>query len=109
MAAHLRCTFATLAAKVSFRRWRRWGREILHSHPNLLTPRRTRRLPYLQNAPAFITFLTAGYPSIAETVPLLLAMEAGGADIIELGVPFTDPVADGKAIQQANRVSRAVL
>lgn len=34
----------------------------------------------------------------------MLAMEAGGADVIELGVPFTDPLADGKAIQQANNV-----
>jgi tryptophan synthase alpha subunit len=53
----------------------------------------------------FVTFLTAGYPSIAETVPLMLAMEKGGADVIELGVPFTDPMADGKAIQDTNNVS----
>lgn len=53
----------------------------------------------------FVSFLTAGFPSIADTVPLLLAMEAGGADVLELGVPFTDPLADGKAIQEANNVS----
>lgn len=35
----------------------------------------------------------------------MLAMEKGGADIIELGVPFSDPIADGKAIQEANTVS----
>lgn len=35
----------------------------------------------------------------------MLAMEAGGADVIELGVPFTDPLADGKAIQDANNVA----
>lgn len=35
----------------------------------------------------------------------MLAMERGGADIIELGVPFTDPMADGKAIQESNNVS----
>lgn len=58
-----------------------------------------------QNSPAFVTFLTAGYPSIACTVPLMLAMEAGGADVIELGVPFTDPLADGKAIQEANNIA----
>jgi hypothetical protein len=34
----------------------------------------------------------------------MLAMEAGGADIIELGVPFTDPLADGPAIQESNNV-----
>jgi tryptophan synthase len=37
-------------------------------------------------------------------VPILLAMEAGGADIIELGVPFSDPIADGPAIQETNTV-----
>jgi len=37
-------------------------------------------------------------------VPILLAMEAGGADIIELGVPFSDPIADGPVIQESNTV-----
>ncbi|SCV74850.1 BQ2448_7879 [Microbotryum intermedium] len=55
-----------------------------------------------QNSPAFVTFVTAGYPSVSQTVPIMLALEAGGADVIELGVPFTDPLADGKAIQMAN-------
>lgn len=36
----------------------------------------------------------------------MLAMEKGGADIIELGIPFSDPIADGPAIQEANTVSR---
>ncbi|SCZ87917.1 BZ3500_MvSof-1268-A1-R1_Chr2-3g05385 [Microbotryum saponariae] len=63
-----------------------------------------------QNSPAFVTFVTAGYPSISQTVPIMLALEAGGADVIELGVPFTDPLADGKAIQMANnaRSDRAI-
>lgn len=39
------------------------------------------------------------------TVDALLAMEAGGADVIELGVPFSDPIADGPAIQESNVVS----
>jgi tryptophan synthase alpha subunit len=59
---------------------------------------------YPQGTPALVTFVTAGYPSPNDTVPLLLAMEAGGADIIELGVPFSDPVADGVAIQKTNAV-----
>lgn len=54
---------------------------------------------------AFIPYVTAGYPSPADTVPILLAMEAGGADILELGVPFTDPLADGATIQHANQVA----
>lgn len=51
---------------------------------------------------ALITYVTAGYPTIQETPDILLAMEAGGADIIELGTPFTDPIADGPTIQTAN-------
>lgn len=38
-------------------------------------------------------------------MPILLALEAGGADIIELGVPFSDPQADGPAIQEANEIA----
>ncbi|GAA6060661.1 hypothetical protein JCM10212_001217 [Sporobolomyces blumeae] len=57
------------------------------------------------NEPTFVTFLTAGFPSIDATVPVLLAMERGGADVFELGVPFSDPLADGKAIQEANTIA----
>ncbi|HEY5477627.1 MAG TPA: tryptophan synthase subunit alpha [Tepidiformaceae bacterium] len=53
----------------------------------------------------FIPYLTGGYPTPGETVSLLLAMEAGGADVIEVGVPFTDPLADGATIQHANHVA----
>ncbi|GAB00049.1 uncharacterized protein L969DRAFT_90952 [Mixia osmundae IAM 14324] len=55
--------------------------------------------------PVFVTFMTAGYPHPDKSVDIMLAMEAGGADIIELGVPFTDPLADGKAIQESNNVA----
>lgn len=55
--------------------------------------------------PAFVCFLTAGFPTADATVDLLLAMEAGGADVIELGVPFSDPIADGPAIQTANTIA----
>lgn len=58
-----------------------------------------------EGSPAFVTFVTAGYPRVEDTVPMLLAMERGGADIIELGVPFSDPVADGPAIQDTNSVA----
>ncbi|APG62533.1 tryptophan synthase subunit alpha [Sphingorhabdus lutea] len=51
---------------------------------------------------ALITFITAGDPSVADTPAILDALVAGGADIIELGMPFTDPMADGPAIQAAN-------
>ena len=52
-----------------------------------------------------IAYLTAGYPNPTETVDLLLAMQNGGADILELGIPFTDPQADGATIQRANEVA----
>ncbi len=52
--------------------------------------------------------MTAGYPRVEDTVPILLSMQEGGADIIELGVPFSDPIADGPAIQETN-VVRSML
>ena len=52
-----------------------------------------------------VTYLTAGYPHPDETVDLLLAMQNGGADVLELGVPFTDPQADGATIQKANELA----
>ena len=51
---------------------------------------------------AFIAFITAGFPDLAYTEKLILALEANGADIIELGIPFSDPVADGAVIQEAS-------
>lgn len=51
---------------------------------------------------ALVCFITGGDPSPADTGALLDALVAGGADIIELGMPFTDPMADGPAIQAAN-------
>ncbi len=53
----------------------------------------------------FIPYVTAGYPRLEDTVPILLAAEAGGADIIEIGMPFTDPLADGATVQHANLVA----
>ncbi|KZT26586.1 bifunctional tryptophan synthase TRP1 [Neolentinus lepideus HHB14362 ss-1] len=58
-----------------------------------------------EGSPALVTFVTAGYPTVKDTVPVLLAMQEGGADILELGVPFSDPIADGPAIQETNTVA----
>lgn len=55
-----------------------------------------------QGRKALIPFFTAGDPDPASCVPLMHALVAGGADIIELGVPFSDPMADGPVIQRAS-------
>lgn len=52
--------------------------------------------------PALVTFVTGGDPTPETTIAILDALVAGGADVIELGMPFTDPMADGPAIQAAN-------
>jgi len=52
---------------------------------------------------AFIAFITAGYPSLSVTRRLIPELEKAGADIIELGVPFSDPMADGPIIQESSQ------
>ncbi|MDE7469971.1 MAG: tryptophan synthase subunit alpha, partial [Paramuribaculum sp.] len=47
-------------------------------------------------------YLTAGYPHLDSTVPVIKALENGGIDMIELGLPFSDPMADGKTIQDSS-------
>lgn len=56
-----------------------------------------------KNGKAFIAFITAGDPTLETTEALILAMEQAGADLIEIGIPFSDPVAEGEAIQGADR------
>lgn len=51
---------------------------------------------------ALIPFITAGDPAPELTVPLMHGLVAGGADVLELGVPFSDPMADGPTIQRAS-------
>ncbi|MGN1148980.1 MAG: tryptophan synthase subunit alpha [Lachnospiraceae bacterium] len=54
------------------------------------------------NGKAFIAFLTAGDPDAASTVKYILEMERAGADLIEIGIPFSDPTAEGVVIQEAS-------
>ncbi|MFH0826459.1 MAG: tryptophan synthase subunit alpha [Candidatus Omnitrophota bacterium] len=54
---------------------------------------------------AFIAFITAGYPNLQTTRKLILEFAKKGVDIIELGVPFSDPLADGPIIQEASQKS----
>ena len=55
-----------------------------------------------QKGKAFIPFITCGDPSLEVTEQLVYAMEKAGADLIELGIPFSDPTAEGPVIQEAN-------
>jgi tryptophan synthase alpha chain len=55
-----------------------------------------------KNGTAFIGFLTAGDPTTEKTVEYILAMEEAGCDLIEIGIPFSDPMAEGIVIQDAN-------
>ena len=56
---------------------------------------------------AFIAFITCGDPDIASTVSFVTAAAEAGADIIELGIPFSDPTAEGPVIEAANMRSLA--
>jgi tryptophan synthase alpha chain len=69
-----------------------------------MTDRIQQRFKQLQAArqPALVTFITAGDPDLATTARLLPLLEQSGADIIELGIPFSDPMADGPTIQRAS-------
>src|ERR1700726_2361325 len=53
-----------------------------------------------EGRPALVAYLTAGDPTPSHTAKLVAALERGGADLIELGVPFSDPIADGPVIQR---------
>lgn len=56
-----------------------------------------------QKRKALVLFVTAGYPALDSTVPLVLKLAEAGADIIELGMPFSDPLADGPIIQTSSQ------
>lgn len=55
-----------------------------------------------KNEKAFITYITAGLPNLDTTKAIIKAQEEAGTDVIELGIPFSDPIADGPVIQQAS-------
>lgn len=52
-------------------------------------------------------YYTAGYPALNDTVPIARHLADAGADIIEIGIPFSDPVADGPTIQESNKIALA--
>jgi tryptophan synthase alpha chain len=50
-------------------------------------------------------YMTAGYPALDDTVPVLKALQDHGADMVEIGIPFSDPLADGPVIQQSSQIA----
>lgn len=58
-----------------------------------------------ENQKLLSLFLTAGFPQIDATLPLLRLLDESGADLIELGIPFSDPLADGPTIQRASQIA----
>lgn len=50
-------------------------------------------------------FFTAGYPELENTVPIIEELAAAGVDLIEIGMPYSDPIADGETIQQSNQIA----
>lgn len=63
------------------------------------------RFERLPKKGALSIFYTAGYPRLDDTVPVLRQLAASGVDMVEIGFPFSDPVADGPTIQESNRVA----
>src|SRR5258706_15335895 len=54
-----------------------------------------------QKTPGLVTYVTAGDPDLGRTAGILRALDRAGADVLEVGVPFSDPLADGPVIQRA--------
>jgi tryptophan synthase alpha chain len=58
-----------------------------------------------KNSRVLSIYFTAGFPALEDTLPIMEAIEAGGADIIEIGIPYSDPIADGPTIQDSNMIA----
>src|SRR4051812_7484559 len=58
-----------------------------------------------KNKDILSVFYTAGFPTLNSTVSIGRALQTAGADIIEIGIPYSDPIADGPTIQQSNKVA----
>jgi tryptophan synthase alpha chain len=54
-------------------------------------------------------YYTAGYPQLSDTTKVLEALQDGGVDIVEIGMPYSDPVADGETIQESNQEKKESL
>jgi tryptophan synthase alpha chain len=63
---------------------------------------RLKELFNTKNSKVLNVYCTAGYPELESTLPVMKSLEANGADIIELGMPYSDPLADGEVIQASS-------
>lgn len=59
----------------------------------------------VKNKEILSIYITAGFPELEDTVRVLQALEAGGADMVEIGIPFSDPLADGPVIQRSSQLA----
>ena len=59
----------------------------------------------MEQKKAFIAYLSAGDPDLSSTIDIVLRLEDQGVDVIELGLPFSDPLADGRVNQEASTTS----
>ena len=62
-----------------------------------------------QGRAAFVTFLMAGDPDLKTSLDIIKALPEAGADVIEIGMPFTDPMADGPAVQASGLDRKSVV
>ena len=74
---------------------------------NIMIQNRINQLFRDKKSPILSVYFTAGYPGLQDTVPILLELGKNGADLVEIGMPFSDPVADGPVIQQASHAALA--
>ena len=80
------------------------AKPIVRSKPEI----KMNRIHYLFNTKkerVLSIYFTAGFPELEDTLPVMEAIQAGGADIIEIGVPYSDPIADGPTIQDSNMIA----
>lgn len=73
--------------------------------PTTLVKNRIEQLFQTKKTDILSVYFSAGYPAINDTVRIMERLESSGADIIEVGIPFSDPVADGPTIQESNKIA----
>lgn len=72
---------------------------------NQIAMNRIDKLFQNRTEPVLNVYFTAGFPKLDDTLPILRTLQSAGADLIEIGIPYSDPVADGPTIQESNKVA----